>query len=687
MAILLTAGWAAFPSGVAAATALTISRADWDRGDRELEVKGTASSRTTVTVTNAVTGVRLGSPRADSSGRWKLERDLSSVPCSIRAEAVGQSVVKAVSGAPSNCSGSQPPPETPKVLSGLIIEGPTAVNENGIGTFTATATYEDGSSDAVSATWSEDSAYASIGTTGVLMANAVPGEQSVTITASYTSGSVTKETSTVVTILDGAAPVTGSHAGRFLTYEGTATCLGCHMTQALEVHGSVHYQWKGDASETIGLLPGDAGKLGGINDFCIYPDINWIGKLTNTAGVQVDGGCAKCHTGLGLKPDPTPTQAQLENIDCLICHSADYKKKVDSVNGSYAFVPDTDKMAVSILQAASNVTLPGKDSCLNCHTKAGGGNNFKRGDIEEAHRNPTPSFDVHMASTAVGGAGLECLDCHRATAHKIAGRGTDLRPRDSADPIACTNCHSAAPHGSRDIDKHTARVNCTVCHIPTFAKVAPTDMDRDWSRPGVLVPETGLYEPYHVKGTNVVPEYRFFNGKSYFYQFGDPAVAGENGRIILSEPDGTIADPGAKIHAFKHHLGNQPRDPVTGRLLPLKIGKFFETGQIAAAAELGATGVGWAYNGYEFAGTERYLGLFHEVAPKGSALTCNSCHNGGTRLDFAALGYTPNATRNGRALCSSCHGSESASFSSVHSRHVTNYGYDCSTCHGFSRAQ
>jgi len=292
-----------------------------------------------------------------------------------------------------------------------------------------------------------------------------------------------------------------------------------------------------------------------------------------------------------------------------------------------------------------------------------------------------------MASAAAGGAGLQCLDCHSAVAHKIAGRGTDLRPRDSADPVACTNCHSATPHGNRDIDKHTARVNCTVRHIPTFAKVAPTDMERDWSKPGVPVPETGLFEPYHVKGTNVVPEYRFFNGKSYFYQFGDPAVPGENGRISLSEPDGSITDPGAKIHAFNHHLGNQPMDPVTNRLLPLKIGKFFETGQIATAAELGASGVGWTYNGYEFAGTERYLGLFHEVAPKENALTCNSCHNGGTRLDFAALGYTPNATRNGRALCSSCHGSESASFSSVHSRHVTNYGYDCSTCHAFSKAQ
>ena len=252
--------------------------------------------------------------------------------------------------------------------------------------------------------------------------------------------------------------------------------------------------------------------------------------------------------------------------------------------------------------------------------------------------------------------------------------------------MACTNCHSTTPHGSQDIDKHTARVNCTVCHIPSFAKVAATDMDRDWSRPGVLVPATGLYEPYHVEQTHVTPEYRFFNGTSYFYQFGDEAVPEANGLITMSEPDGKITDSGAKIHAFKRHQGNQPRDPVTGRLLPLKIGKFFETGQIDTAVELGAAGVGWTYNGHEFAGTERYMGLFHEVAPRENALACNDCH-GGNRLDFDALGYAPLSTRNGRDLCSSCHERESASFTSIHSRHVTRYGYDCSTCHTFSKAR
>jgi hypothetical protein len=487
--------------------------------------------------------------------------------------------------------------------------------------------------------------------------------------------------------------VQGSHAGRFSAFEGTGTCLSCHREEAIEVHGSVHYQWTGDASEAHGLNSDVAGKMGGINDFCIYPDINWIGKLTNVDGIEVDGGCAKCHAGLGAKPGPVATDQELENIDCLICHSDQYRRSVGTVDGAYRFVPDEAKMAVSTLQAAVDITRPSNDSCLNCHTKAGGGDNFKRGDIEEAHRNPSRSFDVHMASQANGGAGLQCLDCHVTANHRIAGRGSDLRPRELADPVNCSMCHSDTPHDRGEIDKHTARVNCTVCHIPTFAKVAATDMNRDWSAPGDLLTTSGLYEPHHVKGTNVVPEYRFFNGTSYFYQFGDPAEAGVNGRVVMSAPLGDIGDAGAKIHAFKRHLATQPVDSVSGALLPLKIGKFFMTGDIQEAVELGATLVNGAYNGHEFADTERYMGLFHEVAPSEQALNCNSCHNGGSRLDFAALGYMPKTTRNNRPLCTSCHKDESGEwsqgefFTKVHSKHVSDKNYDCSQCHTFSAAR
>ena len=487
-------------------------------------------------------------------------------------------------------------------------------------------------------------------------------------------------------------PTAGSHAGRFSVYEGTQTCLTCHEAQALEVHNSVHYQWLGDASETVGLNSLEAGKLGGINDFCIYPDINWIGKLTNINGQPKDGGCAKCHVGLGAKPTGDTTRAQLENIDCLTCHSDSYVRTVEKVDEQFRFVPDTAKMNVSILQAAVDIQKPSNQACLNCHAYSGGGDNFKRGDIEAFHADPTKQFDVHLSSKSKGGAGLKCTDCHTVSDHRFAGRGTDLRPRESSEEVSCARCHGTKPHDEWNINKHTARVNCTVCHIPYFAKSAATDMLRDWSKPGDLVESKGLYEPSHEKQMNVVPEYKFFNGKSVFYQFGEPVTLGDNGKVVMSGPMGDINDPTAKIHAFKYHRAKQPIDPVSRKLLPIKIGKFFESGTITTAVELGVAAVGWPDNGFEFAETERYLGLFHEVVPEDDALACASCHSGGTRLDFAALGYTPKQTNNGKPLCTSCHGQEdeddewSDYFKGLHAKHVDDKNLDCSNCHTFSSA-
>jgi len=211
-------------------------------------------------------------------------------------------------------------------------------------------------------------------------------------------------------------------------------------------------------------------------------------------------------------------------------------------------------------------------------------------------------------------------------------------------------------------------------------------MRRDWSLPGEVSPVTGLYEPHMAMQANVTPVYRFFNGKSQFYEFGKPAVPQANGRVLMAGPLGGIDDTGAKITAMKRHEGRQPIDPETGVLLPLKIGIFFQTGNLADAVNAGVAGVGWTNHGYQFAETERFMGLYHEVAPKAQALSCSTCHDN-NRLDFAALGYTPMATRNGKPLCSSCHGSKTASFYNLHDKHVRDKRFDCSTCHTFGAAR
>jgi hypothetical protein len=665
-----------------AAASLSISRASWSGG--KLYVSGTAPGGPSITIENAATGVALGTAKVEDNGRWRaVFENLARVPCRVRAAHPTGRVERAVSGAPSTCDNGT----APRSLTGLAVTGPATVMESSTATYAATASFSDGSTQNVTAAaaWSEDSSYATIAG-GVLTTSAVTGDQGVTVSSTYTSGGVARSATLPVTVTN-APTVTGSHAERFSVYQGTKTCLACHEEEAVAFHASVHYQWSGNASDAEGLSTPSAGKMGGINDFCIYPDINWLGKLTTVDGQEVDGGCARCHTGLGARPTANAYDpGQLENIDCLICHSPSYKRTVASAGGVWKLVPDTTRMTVSLLQAAVDIRKPDKNTCLNCHTRAGGGDNFKRGDLSEAHRNATTALDVHMASSAQGGAGLECTDCHTTIGHRIAGRGVDMRERDSQAPVECSNCHSLQPHDDSKINRHTARVACNVCHVPTFAKAAPTDMRRDWSLPGVISDVTGLYEPHMVMQSNVTPVYRFFNGRSRFYEFATPAVPQANGKVLMAGPLGSRTEPGATITAMKRHEGRQPieLDPTTARLLPLKIGIFFQTRDLASAVTQGMSAVGWPNNGYTFAETERFMGLYHEVAPASQALQCTSCH-GGTRLDFAALGYTPKATRDGKPLCASCHSAKSGSFTFIHDKHVTDKGIDCSNCHTFTK--
>ena len=90
----------------------------------------------------------------------------------------------------------------------------------------------------------------------------------------------------------------GSHAGRFMTYEGTATCLNCHQAEAT-TSTSPRTTSGRETPANPRADRGPGGKLGGINDFCIYPDINWLGKLTTVDGKVVTAGARAATPGRG----------------------------------------------------------------------------------------------------------------------------------------------------------------------------------------------------------------------------------------------------------------------------------------------------------------------------------------------------------------------------------------------------
>ncbi len=472
---------------------------------------------------------------------------------------------------------------------------------------------------------------------------------------------------------------TESFSHSFITqWKGTATCLECHEKEAKEVHGALHYQWLGD---TPFMTSGPAlqGKLEvSVNSYCINITGNW-------------NGCKKCHAGLGSRPEPIPSRKQLENIDCLLCHQKEYKRKL--VNGR--FVPDTDRMNITMLEAAQSVHLPERANCLQCHALGGGGDNFKRGDLALAHSSTADkNFDVHMATT---GADFACQSCHVTSHHRIAGKGSDLRPTELSARVDCSSCHVVngdSPHDSQDINRHLGKVSCQACHIPFYARNAfdtaateETETSRDWLKPQPKA--GGLFEPLFIMGGNMVPKYRWWNGFSTNYVLFDDAHRDlETGKFPTSRPEGGINNEGSKIYPFKYKTALQPLATRQNQLIALDTSVYFQTGDPDAAVRSGLRNMGYNESDpYNWVYTDTYQLITHEVPPKSSALRCDDCHGSNTRINLISeMGYSLRSSQ--QEVCAQCHKpKDPPKYKEMHDKHVKDKHYDCSWCHTFSRPE
>ena len=147
-------------------------------------------------------------------------------------------------------------------LTGITISGPASVNEStATATYTATATWSDSTTQAVTAAWSvSPTTYATINpSTGVLTAGAVTANQTVVVSASYTSGTVTKTASATVNILDVPAALAISTAS--LPAGTVGTSYGQTFTAT---GGTAPYSWSVSAGTLpAGLNLSAAGVLGG----------------------------------------------------------------------------------------------------------------------------------------------------------------------------------------------------------------------------------------------------------------------------------------------------------------------------------------------------------------------------------------------------------------------------------------
>jgi hypothetical protein len=238
------------------------------------------------------------------------------------------------------------------------------------------------------------------------------------------------------------------------------------------------------------------------------------------------------------------------------------------------------------------------------------------------------------------------VDCHKTEEHQIGGHSISVSATGEHE-IACTDCHSETLHTDDRINAHTETVACQTCHIPQGAVRDATKMDWDWSTAGQDIPED-THEYLKIKGSfvyeqNFMPEYFWFNGEADRYILGDEIDPTQV--TSLNTPQGSIADPDAKIWPFKVHTARQIYDSNYNILLQPKTvgeGGYWTEFDWDLAARLGAEAAGIPYSGaYDFADTEMYWTLTHMVAPKENALQCSDCHDeeGNGRMDWEALGY------------------------------------------------
>lgn len=489
------------------------------------------------------------------------------------------------------------------------------------------------------------------------------------------------------------------------SYDGPATCIGCHQQQADEMLDSLHMQWSGPTPDLINSEGESLGKSNlGINTFCTY-------------ALSSKGACFSCHVRAdGNAPHPP----EATDVDCLMCHSDTYQRKyvADPTNtktilnvngiqqtyqfglvdelGNYSTIPDYEKMApdTSMVNVARTVHMPTNKSCLRCHAKAGGGDWTKRGDLGMSSVNPPVNEDVHLSKE---GADLSCVNCHSALNHKIGGRGIDLRQTEAPVPT-CKGCHTSAPHGDAVLNRHAeGQVSCQVCHIRQFAKGGATEMSRDWLNPvwnQAFCSGQGGFVGEEVKESFVDPEYVWFDGTSYVYSIGDVIEADERGIYSMAKAHGGAFDGKSSIVPIKRHLTNTALHE-SGRIIPPAIMWMFMTGDFNRAVEEGMLEQGMTGK-YTIVEAEAEMLITHGVEPVESAPSCSECHDssgstgdGEKMLPFAALGYhnVAEEVKN----CTLCHEQKSMEWQQMHEEHRAD-GISCVSCHlgepqGFSEPQ
>lgn len=399
------------------------------------------------------------------------------------------------------------------------------------------------------------------------------------------------------------------------TYDGPATCLGCHEQIRVSngngdyeqvdlrenLTNTAHFTFAPNTGFSTFGFNGeqvDGFPLGKLDRACgITGTFTWTGwavTVESSHGEQFSEGCGQCHivgqygpVSGAMMPGYTATNDEFAATDCLVCHAAEYDMNTREVvmdsNGKTRWNHDRRFIA------AMSVGSPSAETCLRCHQHNLGGDTYYPNPALEGmgHEKPrlahpgakrgTPfgaDWDVHAA------AGMQCLDCHVTRGHKIARgtRGVDLVANDLPGvEVACENCHGAGPHANgrwaKMYNRHTAKIACETCHIRELHQ--DNLVFRDWSQP-VFNEEHGIYTPQNAPfsgqpGTGL--KYKWFNGLGTFMAnaLGDNPNGENRYRALATTPNEHWDGAGTFDYAADYEKTFRPiARQGTSRIWPFK---------------------------------------------------------------------------------------------------------------------
>ncbi|MGC9450788.1 MAG: tetrathionate reductase family octaheme c-type cytochrome [Oceanipulchritudo sp.] len=422
------------------------------------------------------------------------------------------------------------------------------------------------------------------------------------------------------------------------TYNGYASCKGCHPGVDTGIMESLHWTWE----MTDAFTGNPVGKINVINNYCVAVPSN-------------EPRCTSCHIGIGWK-DNTFDHTDGDQIDCLICHDGSGTYEKISTGGG----DPVEGLDYNLITGSITADLT-RNNCGICHFYGGGDDGVKHGSMDSSLADPSREVDVHMG----GVADMSCTVCHsQGATHNIVG---SRYSKGTLDNALCQNCH-ADPHADSEnggtLDFHGSKVACQTCHIPAYARGGKaTKMFWDWTTAGTKEAQefdadgNVIYDKKKGSFTwakNVVPEYVWFNGNVTHVTLDDTFMEGEV--VTINKLEGDKDDPNARIFPVKRFTGIQPYDAGTGKLaipnlMPYPADTDTDAFWKAFDWELALTS-GMEYVGRTFTGpvgniaTEMFWIQNHMVAPKAQALQCYDCHSTYGQLQFAALGYEePRATQ------------------------------------------